>query len=394
MTGKSIRKMLLLWMLSLSGATSAVFAVEPSPLRTGAERTEQYFPLIEGCRVAVLANHTSVVQGGENLVDMLCREGVNVVGILSPEHGFRGTADAGEHVGNSVDEATGVAIWSLYDGRSLRPSDEVMRSFEVLLVDLQDVGLRFYTYYISMLRMMNACADFGRRVVILDRPNPNGMYVDGPLLDMKYKSGVGALPIPVVHGMTLGEIALMAAGEGWSKRPDMEIIPVENYRRSMRYVLPVAPSPNLKSQHAVYLYPSLCLFEGTVVSLGRGTDFPFEVYGHPDMKGCGFSFTPRPTFGAKNPPLKDRICFGRDLRDKSDDDIISEGFSLEYVVDAYRNLNIGESFFTPFFEKLTGADYVRRMIVGGCTADEIRQRWSADVEAFKRLREPYLLYTE
>ena len=374
-------------------APHAVRAEEPE-LRTGAERTELYFPLLEGRRTAVLANHTSIVGGGENLVDMLCREGVNVVGIFSPEHGFRGTADAGEHVGDSVDEATGVPVRSLYDGRKLRPSDEVMRSFDILLVDLQDVGLRFYTYYITMLRMMEACAEFDREVVILDRPNPNGMYTDGPLLDMKYKSGVGALPIPVVHGMTMGEIARMAAGEGWCRKPKMTVVPVVNYRRSMRYVLPVAPSPNLKTQHAVYLYPSLCLFEGTVASLGRGTDFPFEVYGHPDMKGCGFSFTPRSTFGAKNPPLKDRICFGVDLRAKSDDEIVAEGFNLEYVIDACRNLGMGDAFFTPFFEKLTGVDYIRRMILEGCPAAEIRAVWRDDVERFKRAREPYLLYAE
>lgn len=362
-------------------------------LRVGAERTDVYLPLLEGRRVAVLANHTSLA-GDEHLVDLLVRRGVDVVGILSPEHGFRGTADAGEKVGSTVDAKTGIAIWSLYDGRTLRPSDERMRSFDVLLVDLQDVGLRFYTYYISMLRMIDACADFGRSVVILDRPNPNGMYVDGPVLDMRYKSGVGALPIPVVHGMTLGEIARMAIGEGWAKRADLTVVPVENYRRSMRYRLPVPPSPNLPTQHAVLLYPSLCLFEGTVVSLGRGTDFPFEVYGHPKMSGRDFSFTPEPRDGAKNPPLKGELCYGVDLRGKDDELIISEGLNLEYLIDAYRDLDMGDAFFTPFFEKLIGVDYVRRMIEQGCGADEIRAVWHDDVEAFKVRRRPYLLYDE
>lgn len=370
------------------------FPIAAQTLRVGAERTELYFPIIEGRRVAVLANHTSLVGGGENLVDMLCRSGVNLVGILSPEHGFRGNADAGEHVGDSTDAATGVAIWSLYDGRRLRPSDEVMRSFDVLLVDLQDVGLRFYTYYISMLRMMDACAEFGREVVVLDRPNPNGMYTDGPLLDMKYKSGVGALPIPVVHGMTMGEIARMSVGKGWCRDVGLTVVPVEGYRRSMRYVLPVPPSPNLKTQHAVYLYPSTCLFEGTVVSLGRGTDAPFELYGHPAMEGCTFEFTPHPTAGAKNPPLNGQLCRGVDLRGKSDDAIIAEGFNLEYVIDAFHATGLGEEFFTPFFEKLTGVDYIRRMILDGCSAEEIRAVWRGDVERFELEREPYLIYRQ
>ena len=378
--------------LLLLAAVASVASCLSAPIRTGAEQTEKYLPLLEGKRVAILANHTSLV-GTEHLLDMLCREGVNVVGVLSPEHGFRGNADAGQHVGDSVDEATGVAVWSLYDGKRLRPSDEVMRSFDILVIDLQDVGLRFYTYYISMLRMTDACAEFDREVIILDRPNPNGMYVDGPILDMKYKSGVGALPIPVVHGMTLGEIARMAMGEGWNKQARLTVIHVENYTRSMRYILPVAPSPNLKTQHAIYLYPSTCLFEGTIVSLGRGTDRPFEVYGHPSMKGCDFSFTPRAVAGAQNPPLKDKKCFGVDLGDKSDEEIIAEGFTLEYVIDAYRNLNMGEAFFTSFFEKLVGVDYIRRMIIEGCTAEEIRAMWRNDVERFKEQRKPYLLYS-
>lgn len=382
---------------SASAEGTAVSVADDMPggdtgrLRVGAERTEEYMPLLKGRRVAVLANAASVV-GGEHIVDMLCREGVEVTGIFSPEHGFRGNADAGEKVGDSVDAATGVPIRSLYDGRTLRPSDEAMRSFDVLLVDMQDVGLRFYTYYISMLRMIDACAEFGRAVIVLDRPNPNGMYVDGPVLDMKYKSGVGALPIPVVHGMTLGEIARMAIGEGWTARADVTVIPVGNYRRSMRYVLPVAPSPNLPAQHSIYLYPSLCLFEGTVVSVGRGTDFPFEVYGHPNMKGCDFSFTPQPRTGAKNPPLCGCECFGTDLRGKADAEIIAEGFNLEYVIDAYRRLDMGEAFFSPFFEKLVGVDYVRRMIIEGRSADEIREKWQPDVERFLQLRRPYLLY--
>lgn len=237
-----MRRLLLLWLLCCLLPLGAAGA-PADEVTVGAADTAAYFPLLRGRRVAVLANQTSRV-GDEHLVDLLHRCGVRLTAIFSPEHGFRGTADAGEHVASSVDERTGVPIRSLYDGRTRRPSDEAMRSFDVLLVDMQDVGLRFYTYYISMLRMMDACADFGRAVVVLDRPNPNGSYVDGPVLDMKYKSGVGALPIPVVHGLTMGEIARMAVGEGWAKACDLTVVPCRNYTHATRYELPVAPSPN------------------------------------------------------------------------------------------------------------------------------------------------------
>jgi uncharacterized protein YbbC (DUF1343 family) len=326
---------------------------------------------------------------------MLVAERVNLVGIFSPEHGFRGKADAGEHVNSSIDEQTGIPIWSLYDGNAKRPSDEKMKAFDVLLIDMQDVGLRFYTYYISMIRMIDACADFGRKVIVLDRPNPNGMYVDGPILDVaKYKSGVGALPIPVVHGLTMGEIAEMAQGEGWSKKCDVRVITCENYTHQSRYTLPIAPSPNLPTQHSIYLYPSTCLFEGTVLSMGRGTDAPFEIYGHPDMRGCDFSFTPQPNAGSKTPPHNGVKCYGYDLRDVANEDIWREGVNIEYLVDAYHNLNIGEKFFKPVFEKLIGVDYVRQMIIDGYSAAEIKARWSDDVERFKQQRRPYLLYQE
>ena len=379
--------------LAVAIALSSIASFAQQALRTGAEQPEKYLPMLEGKRVAILANHTSMA-GDEHLVDLLSRKEVNVVGIFSPEHGFRGKADAGELVANSVDEATGIPIWSLFDGKKQRPSEEIMRKFDLLIVDLQDVGLRFYTYYISMLRMTDACAEFNHEVIILDRPNPNGLYVDGPILDMKYKSGIGTLPIPVVHGLTLGELALMAMGEGWNKQAKVTVIKVENYTHSTRYELPLAPSPNLRNQHAVYLYPSMCLFEGTVASLGRGTDFPFEVYGHPSMKGCSFSFTPRPTFGAQDPPLKYKKCYGVDLQSKDDEQIIAEGVNLEYVIDAYNNLGMGEAFFKSVFEKLIGAAYVRNMILEGRSADEIRAVWQPDVEKFKEQRKPYLLYEE
>ena len=386
-------KYILIIILSLF-SFSCQATEQSEKIKVGAEQTEEYLPALKGQRVAVLANHTAMV-GEQHLVDMLISKGVKLVGIFSPEHGFRGGADAGEHVKSSVDEKTGVPIWSLYDGNAKRPSDEKMQAFDILLVDMQDVGLRFYTYYISMLRMIDACADFSRKVIVLDRPNPNGMYVDGPLLDMaKYKSGVGALPIPVVHGLTMGEIAMMAQGEGWSRKCDVKVVKCSGYTHQTRYTLPIAPSPNLPNQHSIYLYPSTCLFEGTVCSLGRGTDAPFQIYGHPDYKGGEFEFTPRSVAGAKNPPLKDQKCHGVDLRGLDDEQIIASGFNLEYVIDAYRNLDMGEKFFTRMFLLLTGVDYIKQMIIEGKSADEIRKVWQKDVEEFKLLRRGYLLYEE
>lgn len=362
----------------------------------GAESTDEYFPLIKDKRVAILTNQTGMVND-EHLVDMLNRKGIDLVGIFSPEHGFRGTADAGEHVASSVDEKTGIPIWSLYDGGGGKPSDETMEKFDILLFDLQDVGLRFYTYYASMARMMDACAEHNKEMIVLDRPNPNGFYVDGPILDMKHKSGVGWLPIPVVHGMTLGEIALMINGEKWLPQErvcKLTVVPCKNYTSDMKYELPIAPSPNLPNIHSIYLYPSTCLFEGTVMSLGRGTPYPFEVYGHPKYTGSDFTFTPRSVPGAKNPPLLHKKCYGVDLRNVSNEAIWENGFDLSYVIDAYNNLNMGDKFFTSFFEKLVGVDYIRTMIKEGKSNEEIRLMWQDDVEQFKKQRQPYLLYTK
>lgn len=362
----------------------------------GAEHHEKYLPSLKGQRVAVMANQTSMVKD-IHLVDFLINSKVNVVGIFSPEHGFRGTADAGEHVASSIDEKTGIPIWSLYGGTGGKPSAEKMKEFDVLVFDLQDVGLRFYTYYASMTRLMDACAEHGKKMIVLDRPNPNGFYVDGPILDMKHKSGVGWLPVPVVHGMTLGELALMINGEGWlpqQRKCELEVVPCGNYTHQTLYELPIAPSPNLPNIHSIYLYPSTCLFEGTAFSLGRGTTFPFEVYGHPDYKDKTFSFTPRSVPGAKNPPLLDKECFGVDLRNVSDELIRENGFDLTYVIDAYNKTNLGEKFFTSFFEKLVGVDYIRHDIMAGKSASEIKESWTCDVLNFKQQRKPYLLYEE
>ena len=362
----------------------------------GAACTSEYVPLLKGKKVALLSNHTGVV-GDKHVLDIMLEKGVDVTTIFSPEHGFRGNADAGEHVKSSVDEKTGIPIASLYDGNSKKPAKKVMDGFDVLVVDIQDVGLRFYTYYVTMINLMNAAIEYDKEVVVFDRPNPNGMYVDGPILDMKYNSGVGAPPIPVVHGLTMGEIANMANGEGWlenGKKVKLTVIKCKNYTHQSRYVLPVAPSPNLPNMHSIYLYPSTCYFEATPVSLGRGTDKPFQVYGHPNMKGYDFSFTPRSIPGAKNPPQLDRECYGRDLTQIPDDEIIAKGINLEYVIDAYRNLNLDDHFFRSFFELLIGNGKVRKMIKEGKSADEIKATWSEDVARFKEQRRPYLLYAE
>ena len=429
----------------------------------GDERFEEYQPLLQGKRVAVFSNQTGIVgdkvtgskladalaeyggcfprkrvdeislipftepsvpggkiEYGQHIVDALIEKGVDVNAIFSPEHGFRGNADAGEHVSSSVDEKTGVEILSLYEKGSRIPSKEKTDKFDVLVIDIQDVGLRYYTYYITMHHLMEACARDGKQVVILDRPNPNGFYVDGPVLDMKFKSGVGWLPITTVHGMTLGELALMINGEKWLENGtcDLTVVPCLNYTHNTRYSLILPPSPNIKDMRAVYLYSSTCYFEGTVVSLGRGTQFPFETYGHPAMTGYSFSFVPRSIPGAKSPQFLDEECHGVDLRRKPLRDIWAEKINLEYVIDAYRNLNMGDKFFgkNNFFELLAGVDWFRSMIEEGLPstvtastvtastvtassvtsslAAEISARWASDVENFKSRRAPYLLYPE
>ena len=365
----------------------------------GAERTGEYLKLLKGKRIALLSNQTGVVgaKHDKHTLDLMLEKGLNVTTIFSPEHGFRGKADAGEHVSSSVDEKTGIPIASLYEGKSRMPSKETMDRFDVIVTDIQDVGLRFYTYYITMVNMMDAAAAYDKEFVVFDRPNPNGMTVDGPILDMNLKSGVGWLPITTVHGMTMGEIALMTNGEGWlngGKKVKLTVIPCKNYTHKTRYQLPVAPSPNLPNMLSIYLYPSTCYFEGTPVSLGRGTDWPFQVYGHPDMKGYNFSFTPKSRPGAKTPPQMDKLCHGVDLHNLKAEDVIAQGMNLEYVIDAYRNLNIGDKFFTSFFDKLAGRTYIREMIQAGKSASEIRAMWQDDVTKFKKQRRPYLLYPE
>lgn len=373
----------------------------------GAAQVDEYIPLLKGKKIGLFSNHTGMV-GDRHTLDIMLENGLDVEVIYSPEHGFRGTADAGESVNSEVDSKTGIRIESLYGSNKKKAlSKDSIDKIDIIVTDIQDVGLRFYTYYCTMVDLMNAAAVSGKEFMVFDRPNPNGMYVDGPTLDMKLKSGVGKLPIPVVHGLTLGELALMVNGEKWLNNGatvPLHVVKCKNYTHQTRYVLPVAPSPNLRTMRSIYLYPSICYFEGTSVSLGRGTDAPFEIYGHPDMKGCDFEFTPRSVEGAKNPPLLDKKCYGRDLRNLDDEAIIAKGLTLEYLIDAYRCMNVPvDEFFDNgykyagakvFFEKLIGDENIRGMIEKGMSAEEIKATWADDVEAFKAQRKPYLLYEE
>lgn len=389
-----MKKFTLFVVYTLFFISNSLFGAE---IQLGAQQYHEYFPLLKNKRVALFSNHTGMV-GNKHILDILVDNKFNVTAIFSPEHGFRGSADAGEKVSSSIDSKTGIPILSLYNGKDKKPSQQSMEKFDVLVIDIQDVGLRFYTYYISMIRLMDACATHNKEVIILDRPNPNGHYVDGPILDMKYKSGVGYFPIPVVHGMTLGELALLCQGERWlpsGRNCKLTVIACKNYTHATKYYLPIAPSPNLPNMLSVYLYPSICLFEGTPISLGRGTSFPFQVYGHPLLKDkYNFTFTPRSLSGAKNPPLLNKECYGVDLRAMPLEKAYHEGLNLQYIIDAYNGLNIGDKFFKPFFNLLIGVDYVKEMIIEGKSAEEIQERWSDDVENFKRLRLPYLLYSD
>ena len=384
--------------------TISCTATTPERVILGDEQFDVYMPLLEGQRVAIFSNQTGLVGNTKtHILDTLIAKGVNVSAIFSPEHGFRDLADDGSHVGDGVEPITGVPILSLYGGAGgHHPTQESMDMFDVLIVDIQDVGLRFYTYYITMCHLLDACGEAGKHVIIMDRPNPNGMYVDGPILDMSLKSGVGHLPIPTVHGLTLGELAQMAQGEKWLSEAGnackVTIVPCKNYTHQTLYELPVRPSPNLPNMQAIYLYPALCGFEGTVVSLGRGTDKPFQQYGHPALNvKYSYTFTPQSVKGSSNPPLLGQQCYGVDLSAIDQKDIRENGLDLSYIIDAYTILKeqgMEQGFFRRFFDLLMGQRYIREMIEEGASAADIKAKWQADVEAFKQQRKPYLLYAE
>lgn len=367
---------------------------EIKKIRPGAHRTEEYIFCLQEKKVALVANHTSTV-GNIHLLDSLLNSGIEVVKIFSPEHGFKGTLGAGEEVKDHFDDSSNISVISLY-GNNYKPKNSDLKDLDIVVFDIQDVGVRFYTYISTMHYVMEACAENDVEFMILDRPNPNGFYIDGPVLEDKYASFVGIHPIPLVYGMTLAELAGMINDEGWlndSVKCKLRVVRCENYTHDSLYQLPEPPSPNLPNMRAVYLYPSLGLFEGTVISEGRGTPFPFQAFGHTDLKGYDFSFVPVAIEGvSSNPKCKNDTCYGLDLRVIILDTLIqNRSMHLDWLYDAYNNYP-GNDFFLTFFYNLTGTKQLRQHIESGVSINEIRQSWVEQHELFKAIREKYLLY--
>ena len=369
---------------------------EADTLKTGAAQPEAYLPILKGKKVALVANHTTLIDGS-HLADSLPAMGVKLVKIFSPEHGFRGEAGAGDVIENTVDRQTGLPVISLY-GASKKPAAKDLQGVEAVVYDIQDVGVRFYTYISTMHYVMEACAEQYIPLIILDRPDPLGFYVDGPVLDTAYGSFVGLHPIPVVYGMTAGELALMINGEGWLKgniKCSLTVIPCKGYRHDNFYSLPVNPSPNLNGMEAVYLYPSLCFFEGTIMSLGRGTEYPFRVVGHPEYPSKEFSFVPHGNPANKNPLFQDKTCYGRDFRMMTIEELRDmRQINIQWLIDGYRTMNRGDKFFTDYIDRLAGGGALRKQILEGLTEEQIRKSWEADLNAFRILRKKYLLYDD
>jgi uncharacterized protein YbbC (DUF1343 family) len=392
-----MNKILTFFFALLAGGFAQAQSTANSLPVTGAEQTEAYLPLLQGKRVALLVNQTATI-GQTHLVDSLLKLNVRIQKIFSPEHGFRGNADAGEKVGNSVDEKTGIPIVSLY-GQHRKATAEDLRDVDVLIFDIQDVGTRFYTYISSLQELMESAAANNKPLIVLDRPNPNGHYVDGPVLDPKFKSFVGMQPIPIVHGMTVGEYARMLNGEKWLSNKDtcqLKVIPCKNYTHQTVYHLPIKPSPNLPNMASIYLYPSICLFEGTALSLGRGTDKPFQVIGHPDFPKNLYKFTPHSTPGAKNPVLKDETCYGYDLSGTPETVMQETGdkIQLKWLIKTYQLFPQKDKFFTSFFNKLAGNSELMEQIKNGTPETAIRQSWEPGLKRFKDIRKKYLLYAK
>lgn len=407
---------------SLFAIIFGCYAQQSGQILAGAERMQVYLPLIKGKKVGIFANQTSIV-GATHLVDTLRKSGVDVKVIFGPEHGFRGTADAGEKVANYIDQKTGIPVISLY-GSKKAPSPEDMAGIDILVFDIQDVGVRFYTYISSLQDFMEAAFENSKPLLLLDRPNPNGFYVDGPVLDMKYKSHIGMQPIPIVYGMTIAEYAMMIAGERWlsekanlkydyyqraENSPDtpfhFQVIKCENYTHKSRYELPVRPSPNLPEIQSVYLYPSTCLFEGTVLSEGRGTPKPFQVFGHPSLPTTLYSFTPNPNEGAKSSKHYGKKCYGWNLHAGPAEVLekVDNKVQLKWMIEAYRLFPKKDSFFIlpksgkmeeSFFNKLAGNNQLWQQISAGKPEAEIRASWEAQLSKFKKIRKKYLLYED
>jgi len=364
-------------------------------IQTGADNYKAYLPLLKGKKIGVLTNQSGIVMEKGNslhLVDFLLQNKISVNKIYAPEHGFRGTADAGELIKDGKDTKTGIPIISLY-GKNKKPTKEQLKDIDVVIFDLQDVGARFYTYISSLHYLMEACAENNIEVIILDRPNPNGGTVDGPVLDLKHKSFVGMHPIPILHGMTIGEYAQMINGEKWLENGiqcKLEVIPCSNYDKTMHYSLPVKPSPNLPNDQSINLYASLCFFEGTNVSVGRGTNKQFQIYGSPNLPRMSFSFTPEPNEGAKDPLYNGRKCNGEDLSQLKP----IEGIQLTWLLNAYQKTNKKEEFFNSFFTNLAGNKSLESQIKQGLNEKQIKATWLSGIEDFKKTRNKYLIYKD
>jgi uncharacterized protein YbbC (DUF1343 family) len=359
----------------------------------GAENTTSYINKLRGKKIGLVAHQASIVKtpaGTKHLVDVLLEKGIKLQGVFAPEHGFRGTADAGEKIKDGKDAETGLSIYSLY-GENRKPKPEQLQEVELMVFDLQDVGVRFFTYLSTLHYIMEACAEQGIPLLVLDRPNPNTHYIDGPVLEAAHKSFVGMHPVPIVYGMTIGEYAQMINGEKWlaeGLQCQLEVIPIKNYTHQTPYELQIRPSPNLPNAQAIALYPSLCLLEPTVISIGRGTDTQFQIYGHPDFKGYDYRFTPAPNFGSKNPKFNGELCFGKNLTEVPKPTQIE----LKWLIDAYSNFPDKTAFFLKGFERISGVNSLKTQLQAGKNETEIRQTWAKDLTEFHRIRTQYLIY--
>jgi uncharacterized protein YbbC (DUF1343 family) len=390
---KTVPFSLLIMALLLS---QLCFGQNRNRLSTGADNTGDYIGLIKEKNIAIVANQTSVV-GKTHLVDTLLSRGINVKYIFAPEHGFRHLADAGDLISNGTDPETGLPIISLY-GKQNKPTKENLDGIDVVIYDIQDVGVRFYTYISTLHYVLESCAENNVKCMILDRPNPNGFYYDGNVADTAFRSFVCIDPIPIVHGLTVGEYARMANGEGWLKgqiKCNLEVIKCKNYTHKTIYEVPVRPSPNLPNQNSIYLYPSLCFFEGSAISCGRGTQFPFQVFGSPDLPDKGFSFTPESVPGAKNPVHLGKKCFGTNLQNALKEGLVPKpSLNLDWVISAYKEYPDKEKFFTRYFDVLAAGPALREQIIKGMSAWEIRESWKKELNKYAKTRKKYLLYPD
>ena len=385
----SIKSTFLFWLVALSCSSS----VSQKRILPGALLQDQYISLLIEKKVGVVAHQASLIpksNSSQHLVDFLLENNIDIHSIFAPEHGFRGTADAGESVKDQVDPKTGIQIISLH-GINKKPKVKQLNGIEIMIFDLQDVGVRFFTYLSTLHYVMEACAENDIPMIILDRPNPNLNYVDGPVMEEAYTSFLGMHPVPIVYGMTIGEYAKMINGEGWLKegiRCKLSIIPVKNYNRKSTYELSVRPSPNLPNPQSIALYPSLCLLEPTAISVGRGTDFQFQIYGHPKLPKGDFTFTPLPNFGAKNPKLKGHLCYGKNLTKV----LRPNQLELKWLIDAYNNFPKSNIFFLKGFNKIAGNSSLKEQLISGVSEIEIRKSWKSKLKIFKEIRKKYLIY--